>query len=153
MSDLASRLAVRPQISTDGLAAYVSAIATAFGADVDYAQIVKSYETDPMGAGRYSPPKVSSVQVTPVTGDPDPALISTSFVEHQNLSLRMGCRRFTRLTNAFSKSVEHHRAAVALYTVHHNFIRKHGTIKTTPAVASGVTYRPWTINDVIGWGN
>jgi 3-methyladenine DNA glycosylase/8-oxoguanine DNA glycosylase len=131
----------------------VSAIEAAFGADVDYAQIVKSYETDPLGAGRYSPPKVSSVQVTPVTGDPNPDLISTSFVERQNLSLRMGCRRFTRLTNAFSKSVEHHRAAVALYTVHHNFIRKHGTIKTTPAVAAGVTYRPWTISDVLEWAN
>jgi IS1 family transposase/lambda repressor-like predicted transcriptional regulator len=151
VSDLASRLANRVQISTDGLRAYVEAIEVAFGADVDYAQIVKTYEAEPIGPGRYSPPKVKSVERTPIVGDPDPRLISTAFVERENLNLRMSNRRFTRLTNSFSKSAEHHRAAVALYATHHNFIRRHGTVKTTPAVASGVTYRPWTVRDLLEW--
>jgi IS1 family transposase len=151
VSDLAGRLTNRVQISSDGLNAYVWAIEQAFGANVDYAQIVKSYEVEPVGPGRYSPPKVSSVERTVIMGDPDPSRISTSFVERQNLGLRTSVRRFTRLTNGFSKSVERHRAAVALYAVHHNFVRRHGTIKTTPAVASGVTYRPWTVTDLLAW--
>jgi IS1 family transposase len=151
VSDLADRLANRVQISSDGLSLYVDAIEAAFGGNVDYAQIVKTYETEPAGPGRYSPPKVRAVEVTRINGNPDPALVSTSFVERQNLGLRMGCRRFTRLTNGFSKSARHHRAAIALYAVHHNFIRRHGTIKTAPAVAAGVTYRPWTIRDLLEW--
>jgi IS1 family transposase len=138
VADLADRLASRVQISSDGLRAYVWAIERAFGSNVDYAQIVKSYEVEPVGPGRYSPPKVTSAERTVVMGDPDPALISTSYVERQNLALRTNVRRFTRLTNGFSKRVESHRAAIALYAAHHNFIRRHGTIKTTPAVASGV---------------
>jgi IS1 family transposase len=152
VSDLAGRLSNRVQISSDGLRAYVWAIEQAFGSQVDYAQIVKSYEAEPIGPGRYSPPKVRSTEKTVVMGDPEPGLISTSYVERQNLGLRTNVRRFTRLTNGFSKRVESHRAAVALYATHHNFIRRHGTIKTTPAVAAGVTYRPWTIQDLLEWG-
>ena len=140
MMDLADRLTNRVQMTTDGLASYVPAIEDAFGADVDYAQLVKVY-TSPTGdeQRRYSPPKCRGTVVHPVTGDPDPKHINTSYVERQNLTLRMGNRRFTRLTNAFSKKLANHAAHVALHFTHYNFCRVHKTLRMSPAMAAGVT--------------
>lgn len=153
VSDLSSRLANRVQISSDGLRAYVDAIEASFGADVDYAQIVKSYEAEPIGPGRYSPPRVSAVEKFAIKGNPDMRKVSTSLVERQNLTLRTFNRRFTRLTCAFSKKPENHRKSVALSLAIYNFVRRHSTLRTTPAVAAGVTYRPWTIRDLLDWSN
>ncbi len=151
ISDLASRLTNRVQISSDGLGSYVTAIERVWGSDVDYAQIVKTYEAEPLSPGRYSPPKVKSVERTPIVGNPDIRKVSTSLVERSNLTLRTFNRRFTRLTCAFSKKPENHRKSVALSLAVYNFVRRHNTLKTTPAVAAGVTYRPWTIRDLLGW--
>jgi IS1 family transposase len=148
--DLASRLDSRVQLSADQLPAYVDAIWKAFGADADFAQVVKSYESDNMGAGRYSPPKVTSVEKIRVWGNPDPDFISTSFVERQNLTMRMNIRRLTRLTNAFSKKAENHSAAITLWFGYYNFVRSHRTLKTTPAVAAGVEKRSWKMNEFLG---
>jgi len=131
------------------LKAYVEAVETVFGADIDYGQIVKSYEAEPIGPGRYSPPKVISVLKEYVTGNPDFNKICTSFVERQNLTVRMQMRRFTRLTNAFSKKLENLKAAVALHFAHYNFVRIHGTLRMTPAMAAGVTGNLWTIKNLI----
>lgn len=149
MGDLSSRLANRVQISTDGLNAYVDAVERAFGADVDYGMIVKAYEAEPIGPGRYSPQHVVSVDVTPVSGNPDIRHISTSHVERQNLTMRMSMRRFTRLTNAFSKKVENLRAAVGLHFAHYNFVRTHKTLRVTPAMAAGVSNRLWAMEELI----
>lgn len=151
ISDLASRMANRVQISSDGLQLYVDAIERAWGSDVDYAQIVKTYETEHIGPGRYSPPRVASTERFPIYGNPDMGKVSTSLVERSNLTLRTFNRRFTRLTCAFSKKPENHRKSVALYLVAYNFVRRHSTLKTTPAVAAGVTYRPWSIRDLLEW--
>jgi IS1 family transposase len=151
IDDLSSRLANRVQISSDGLRAYVDAIERGFGTDVDYAQIVKSYEAEPIGAGRYSPPKVVSVQKEYINGNPDLNITSTSFVERQNLTVRMSVRRFTRLTNAFSKKLENLKAAVALHFAHYNFVRIHGTLKVTPAMAAGVSSNLWSVHNLIEW--
>jgi IS1 family transposase len=147
--DLASRMANRVQISSDSLLHYVDAISRNFGNEVDYGQIVKAYETSPVGYGRYSPPKVKSTEKTVVIGSPDMGLISTSGVERSNLNLRMSSRRFTRLTNAFSKRVENLEAAVGLYHGWYNLVRRHRSIGTTPAVALGVADREWTISDLL----
>ncbi len=149
LNDLAGRLTNRVQLSSDALAAYVDATERAFGADVDYAQIVKFYEAEPIGPGRYSPPHVTGVQVTPIAGGPDPAHISTSYVERQNLTMRMSMRRFTRLTNAFSKKVENLRAAVALHFAHYNFVRLHKTLRVTPGMAAGVTDYLWSMEELV----
>lgn len=149
MNDLSSRLANRVQLSTDGLAAYVDAIERAFGADIDYGQIVKAYEAEPIGPGRYSPPRVVSTDVTTIRGNPDIDHISTSHVERQNLTMRMSMRRFTRLTNAFSKKVENLRAAVGLHFAHYNFVRTHKSLRMTPAMAAGVSSRLWSIEELI----
>lgn len=154
MDDLAARLANRVQINSDGLRLYVEAVERSFGADVDYVQIVKSYEAEPIGPGRYSPPKVVSVEKTRIAGEPDMALASTSYVERQNLTMRMSMRRFTRLTNAFSKKSANLEAAVALHFAHYNLVRTHSTLKTTPAVAAGIVNRHWHMSDLValtGW--
>ena len=151
MQDLASRLAHRVQLTTDGHGAYLQAVEGAFGLDVDYAQLVKTYgyDLEPKNDSRYSPPKCNGSRKNAVSGNPDPRHVSTSYVERQNLTMRMNMRRFTRLTNAFSKRVEHLRAAVALHFMHYNFCRVHQTLKTTPAMKAGVANWPWTIEEVI----
>jgi IS1 family transposase len=147
--DLSERLTNRIQLSSDALRAYVSATEEAFGTDVDYGQAVKFYEADPIVPGRYSPPKVVRQEKEVVTGNPDQAHISTSLVERQNLTMRMSIRRFTRLTNAFSKKVENHRAAVALHFAHYNFVRQHQTIRCSPAMAAGVSRHPWSMEELV----
>jgi IS1 family transposase len=149
VSDLASRLTNRVQLSSDKLPHYIEAIEAAFGADVDYAQLVKSYEAEPMGPGRYSPPEVVGVEKRLVTGRPDWKSISTSYVERQNLTMRMSMRRFTRLTNAFSKKLENLKAAVALHFAYYNLVRKHRSLGTTPAVAAGVLNREWSLRELV----
>lgn len=149
ISDLSSRMANRVQISSDSLTHYVDAISRNFGNEVDYGQIVKTYETSAVGYGRYSPPQVKSTEKTVVIGSPDMGLISTSGVERSNLNLRMSSRRFTRLTNAFSKRVENLEAAVGLYHGWYNLVRRHRSIGTTPAVMLGVADREWSIADLL----
>jgi IS1 family transposase len=148
--DLASRLASRVQLTTDGHKAYLTAVDRAFGEEIDYAQLVKIYGADVEGQKRYSPAQCIGTRVAPISGDPDPAHISTSYVERSNLSIRMGTRRFTRLTNAFSKKVENHAAAVALFFMYYNFGRKHQTLGTTPAVKAGVADHIWSIEEIVG---
>lgn len=149
ISDLASRLDNRIQLSSDKLKAYVEAVEIGFGGDVDYGQIVKSYEAEPIGPGRYSPPKVVSTAKAYIVGNPNPNKICTSYIERQNLTVRMQVRRFTRLTNAFSKKLENMKAAVSLHFAHYNFVRVHGAIRMTPAMAAGVTNRIWNISDLL----
>lgn len=149
ISDLASRLNNRIQLSTDAFAQYVDAVEETFGADIDYAQVVKAYEAEPLGPGRYSPPRVIAVEKTPISGSPNAAYASTSLVERQNLTMRMSMRRFTRLTNGFSKKVEGLRAAVALHFCHYNFARIHSTTRVTPAMAAGVTNRVWALEEIV----
>jgi IS1 family transposase len=149
MHDLSERLANRVQLTSDGLRAYVDAVEEAFGADVDYGQAVKFYEAEPIGPGRYSPPKVVRQEKAIFMGRPDPAHISTSLVERQNLTMRMSMRRFTRLTNAFSKKVENLRAAVAVHFAHYNFVRVHGSLRITPAMAADVSDHLWSMEELI----
>jgi len=150
MEDLASRLANRVQLTTDGHKAYLTAVDKAFGEDIDYAMLVKVYGIDPQGEKRYSPAICTSCESKPVTGTPDPAHINTSYVERQNLTMRMSMRRFTRLTNAFSKKLENHAAAVALYFMWYNFGRVHQTLKMTPAMKAGIANHAWSVDEVIG---
>lgn len=151
--DLSSRLSNRVQISSDMLRHYVDAIELGFGTEVDYGQIVKSYEADPIGPGRYSPPHVTSTEKRSIHGNPNISDISTSYIERQNLTMRMSMRRFTRLTNAFSKKVENLKAAVALHFAHYNFVRIHRTLDVTPAIEAGVDNRLWPIGDLIELAN
>ena len=153
IKDLAGRLDNQVQLSSDSLTLYVDAVEAAFGPDVDYGQIVKSYEAEPIGPGRYSPPHVVSAERKIIIGNPKPSRISTSYVERQNLTMRMQMRRFTRLTNAFSKKLENLKAAVALHFAHYNFVRVHKTLRVTPAMEAGVTNRLWTISDLLEWAN
>jgi IS1 family transposase len=153
IKDLAGRLDNQVQLSSDSLTLYVDAVEAAFGPDVDYGQIVKSYEAEPIGPGRYSPPHVVSAERKIIMGNPKPSRISTSYVERQNLTMRMQMRRFTRLTNAFSKKLENLKAAVALHFAHYNFVRVHKTLRVTPAMEAGVTNRLWTISDLLEWAN
>ena len=151
MDDLRGRLANRVQLTTDGHKAYLEAVEGAFGGDVDYAQLIKIYGI-PAGLSaqerRYSPPECISTRTRIVEGDPELEHINTSYVERQNLTMRMSMRRFTRLTNAFSKKLENHMHAVALHFMHYNFCRIHQTLKVTPAMESGVTDKLWEISDI-----
>lgn len=149
MQDVASRLAGRVQMTTDGHKAYLEAVEGAFGADIDYAMLIKQYG-EPIGAvGRYSPGECIGAEQRRVEGRPDKAHVSTSYIERQNLNLRMGMRRFTRLTNAFSKKVEPHYRMVCLYTVFHNFVRIHKTLRCSPAMTAGLSKTLWSMDDLV----
>ena len=145
--DVRERLANRVQLTTDAYRLYLTAVDKAFGVDVDYAQLHKIYASET--TGRYSPPKIVGVKAASATGSPDPRHISTSYVERQNLTMRMHMRRFARLTNAFSKKLEMHAASVALHFMHYNFCRIHQTLRVTPAMESGLTDRVWEISDLV----
>jgi IS1 family transposase len=147
--DLAKRLANRVQVTTDGHRAYLEAVEAGFGADVDYAQLVKIYGQPVEGQKRYSPPEIIGTETHCCTGTPDPDHISTSYVERQNLTMRMSMRRFTRLTNAFSKKIENHAHAVSLHYMFYNFCRIHKTLRVTPAMAAKVTDRLWSVEDIV----
>jgi IS1 family transposase len=148
MGDLKARLANRVQLTTDGHKAYLKAVAEV-DLDADYAMLVKIFATDYAGAGRYSPPKCIGAVKQAIMGNPDPDLINTSFAERQNLTMRMSMRRFTRMTNAFSKKFENHCHALALYFVFYNFCRVHKTLGATPAMAAGLTDRVMKMTDVV----
>jgi len=151
MSELRERLNGngRVQMTTDGFRPYLTAVESAFGADVDYAQLVKVYGAENPGPGRYSPPRVTETVSTTINGNPDPRHVSTSYVERQNLTMRMQMRRFTRLTNAFSKSLRNLKDALALHFCHYNFVRIHGSLRVTPAMAAGVADRVWELSELI----
>ena len=148
--DLADRLSHRVQMTTDGHRPYLEAVESAFGAEIDYAMLHKIYGADPDSEKRYSPAKCLGCDVKKISGDPNPKHISTSYVERQNLTMRMSIRRFTRLTNAFSKKVENHAAATAVYFMYYNFARIHQTLRTSPAQAASVTETLWSIEDIVG---
>jgi IS1 family transposase len=150
MDDIAGRLTSRVQLTSDGHAAYLEAVEGAFGANIDYAQLVKIYGAAPEAfKGCYSPSECIGARKQRVEGSPDPKHISTSYVERQNLTLRMHMRRFTRLTNAFSKKVENHTCAVALHMMYYNFVRIHQMHRVTPAMAAGVADRLWEVSDIV----
>jgi len=149
LTDLRSRLANRVQLTSDGHRPYLTAVDAAFGDDVDYAMLVKLYGANPQGEKRYSPAMCIGATKRKVIGNPDAKHISTSYAERANLTMRMHMRRFTRLTNAFSKKIENHAAAVALHAMFYNFVRVHQTLKMTPAMAAGVTDRLWEISDLV----
>ena len=156
ITDVADRIQHKVQLTTDGHKMYLDAVDDAFGPAVDYAMLVKHYGKEKgLPPGRYSPAECTGTTKRRITGNPDPRYVSTSYVERQNLSMRMGIRRFTRLTNGFSRKVENHIAAVALYFFHYNFCRPHGSLKTplgykrTPAMAAGVTDHIWSVEEII----
>jgi IS1 family transposase len=148
-SDLKSRLDNRVQLTSDGLRLYVDAVEDVFGADVDYAQLVKLYGASGENETRYSPAKCIGCLSKEVTGDPDLKHISTSYVERQNLTMRMHMRRFTRLTNGFSKKLENHVHMIALYAVFYNFTKVHKTLRVTPAMQAGLTDRVWDMEEIV----
>ena len=150
MQDVASRLRNRVQLTTDGHKPYLAAVEDAFGSDIDYATLTKIYGEDPQPEKRYSPATCLGCKSEVVTGAPDPKHISTSYVERQNLTMRMSMRRFTRLTNAFSKKIENHAAAVALYFMYYNFGRVHQTLRVTPAIEAGITDHVWSVEEIVG---
>ena len=153
IDDLRQRLANRVQITTDGHKMYLEAVEGAFGRDVDFAQLGKIYWADPEGQKRYSPAQCIAAEKHRVQGKPDPAHVSTSYVERQNLTMRMSMRRFTRLTNGFSKKLGNHMCALALYFMHYNFVRPHASLRNpyyrTPAMAAGLTNHIWTVEEIV----
>jgi IS1 family transposase len=150
MDDLRSRLANRVQLTSDGHKAYLEAVEGAFGGDIDYAMLIKMYGPSTESAkGRYSPAECTGAKKMRVEGSPDMAHVSTSYAERQNKTMRMHMRRFTRLTDGFSKKVENHAYAVALHMMYYNFVRLHTTLRTTPAMAAGISSRLWEIGDIV----
>jgi len=149
MKDLASRLKNRVQLTTDGHAMYIGAVEEGFGGDIDFAQLVKHYDNPTDGGHRYSPPVCVGCTTTTIQGQPDKGHVSTSYVERANLSIRMGLRRYTRLTNGFSKKVENLAAAFAIWCVHYNFVRVHQTLRMPPALKAGVSDRVWSVADIV----
>lgn len=153
MNDVADRIVNRVQLTTDGNRLYLNAVADAFGSNVDYAMLEKHYgvahEGHAPASVRYSPATVTSIKKEYVCGEPDPTHVSTSIVERQNLTMRMSMRRFTRLTNGFSKKIENHAAAVALYFVYYNFARIHKTLRVTPAMEAGISDHVWSIDEIV----
>jgi IS1 family transposase len=149
MEDCAKRISNRVQITTDGHKAYLEAVENAFGADIDYAMLQKIYGAPAENETRYSPATCIGCDMKVVSGDPNPKHVSTSFVERQNLTMRMHMRRFTRLTNAFSKKVDNHRHSVALHYMYYNFCRIHQTLKVTPAMEAGLTDHVWSLEELI----
>ena len=149
MEDVASRLTSRVQLTTDGHRAYAEAVEGAFGMDVDYAMLIKLYGSDTALDRRYSTGQCIGTQTAVLAGSPDPLHISTSYVERLNLTTRMQIRRFTRLTNAFSKKLENHEAAIALHFMHYNFCRVHKTLRVTPAMEAGLAHHVWTIEELV----
>ncbi len=149
--DLKARLAHRVQLTTDGHKAYLNAVEDAFGCEVDYAMLIKVYGNTPEGGEvRYSPAVCMGAKKAVITGSPDFAHVSTSYAERQNLSMRMGMRRFTRLTNGFSKKVENHEHALAIYFMHYNFCRIHASLRVTPAMEAGVAEHVWSLEEMVG---
>jgi IS1 family transposase len=149
IGDLAMRLANRVQLTSDGHKPYLQAVEESFGADIDYAMLIKHYAEPSGPIGRYSPGECIGTEQRRVEGRPDPAHVSTSYAERANLTLRMGSRRFTRLTNGFSKKVENHAHSVAIHTMHYNFVRIHQSLRCTPAMAAGVTKTLWELTDMV----
>lgn len=149
IDDLASRLANRIQLTTDGLKVYVDAVEDSLGCEIDYSILSKIFKSSQEEV-RYSPAECVGIERKTVMGNPDPEHVSTSYIERQNLSMRMGMRRFTRQTNGFSKKVENHAYSVALYFMHYNFARIHRTLRVTPAMETGITNRLWTVEDIAG---
>jgi IS1 family transposase len=149
LKDVASRVSNRVQLTTDGHHVYVDAVERAFGAEVDYAMLIKLYGNPASPETRYSPGECIGTEMKVVMGDPDERYISTSYVERSNLSLRMGNRRFTRLTNAFSKKRENHAHMIAIYYMYYNFARVHQTLRVTPAMEAGITDHVWTIEEMV----
>jgi IS1 family transposase len=147
VKDLESRLANRVQLTTDAYRLYLTAVDKAFGTEVDYAQLHKIFASE--GTGRYSPAACIGCESKIVSGDPDPKHINTAFVERQNLTMRMSIRRFTRLTNAFSKKAESHAAAIALHYMHYNFCRVHQTLRVTPAMEAGISKHVWGVHEIV----
>ncbi len=150
IQELADRLSNRIQLTTSGHKVYIEAVETAFGADIDYLMLIKLYDAERAGGARYSPAKCIGTVKECRTGNPDPKHVSTSYVERQNLTMRMNMRRFTQLTNAFSRKVENLEAAVSLHFMWYNFGRIHQTLRVTPAMAAGVGNHVWTMDEVIG---
>src|SRR5438094_8311391 len=152
MDDLRGRLANRVQLTTDGHKAYLQAVEEAFGADIDYSMLIKLYgepPSSPEASRRYSPSDCVGTRTEKITGNPDPKHISTSYAERANLTMRMAMRRFTRLTNAFSKKLENHCYMVALYALWYNFVRVHKTLRMSPAMAAGIETRLWSMEEVV----
>jgi IS1 family transposase len=149
MLDCRERIIGKPQITTDAHKPYLKAVEEAFGGDADYAQLHKVFGASDEPEHRYSPASCIGCDMKVVSGDPDPAHVSTSYVERQNLTMRMSMRRFTRLTNGFSKKLENHGHAVALYFLHYNFCRVHKTLRVTPAMEAGLADHVWTLEELI----
>jgi hypothetical protein len=149
VKDLAGRLSNRIQLTTDGHKAYLEAVGEAFGNNIDYAMLIKIYGEDKTGETRYSPAECTGTKTQVITGSPSRKHVSTSYVERQNLTMRMHMRRFTRLTNAFSKKLENHVAAISLHFMYYNFVQIHQTLRVTAAMAAGVTGRVWEVEDLV----
>ncbi len=149
MQDLASRLSNRIQLTTDGHKAYLQAVESVFGADIDYAMLIKLYGEAPEGTRRYSPAQITGIETNVIMGHPNPKHVSTSFVERQNLTMRMNMRRFTRLTNGFSKKTENHYYTLAIHYMYYNFARVHQTLRVSPAMEAEITNHLWSLEEIV----